>query len=185
RVDPGGRPVAAGARRRSVRGGAGPVAVRRMGVGVTAGDVLQDKRVAARRLLAGVAGPVPDAYERHVNPRLAGLLHGLGLDVTFVRGQGTRLYDAAGLSYLDFAGAYGALPFGHNPPEIWQAVEAVRQDAEPSLIQPAPLAAAGELAERLVQLAPGDLTYAFFCNSGAEAVEAALKVARAATGRLL
>ena len=146
---------------------------------------LADKREAARRLLTGMLKPKVAPFAQHVNPRLAEMLNGMGIDVTFVRGAGTQLFDASGRAYLDFAGAYGALPFGHNPPQIWQAIIGVQASGEPSLIQPSILAAAGELAERLTALAPGDLRYAFFCNSGAEAVEAGIKLARAATARNL
>lgn len=124
-------------------------------------------------------------YRSHVNPPLARLLGALGLDVTFTGGAGTVLTDAAGRRYLDFAGAYGALPFGHNDPEVWAAALAVRDTAEPSFVQPSVPAAAGELAARLVGLAPAGLDRVTFTNSGTEAVEAALKLARSATGRRL
>jgi acetylornithine/succinyldiaminopimelate/putrescine aminotransferase/predicted amino acid dehydrogenase len=112
------------------------------------------------------------------------MLHGIGLDVSFVRGRGTELWDAEGRRYLDFAGAYGALPFGHDPQGIWQAVAETRRSGEPVLVQPSLPDPPGELACRLAALTPGPMRYAFLCNSGAEAVEAAVKIARAATGRL-
>ena len=79
---------------------------------------------------------------------------------------------------------YGALPFGHHPKEIWQAMSDLHADAEPVFAQPSCGDAAGRLAERLVQLAPAGLRTVTFANSGAEAVEAAFKMARHATGRL-
>lgn len=118
-----------------------------------------------------------------VDPHLAGLLSGLGLDVRYVRGEGTRLFDAAGRVCLDFAGAYGALPFGHNPEPIWAAIAGVRQRAEPSLTQPSLPAAAAELATALARCS--GLPHAFLTNSGAESVEAAIKLVRAATRRTL
>lgn len=144
-----------------------------------------DKRAELRRRLEGLAArdTTADRYRRHVNPYIARTLDGLGIDVTYVRGSGTSLYDAEGNVYLDFAGAYGALPFGHNPPRIWEAIADLRESAEPSLTQPSVQGAAALLGERLVQIAPPGLTQAWFCNSGAEAVEAAIKIARAATGR--
>lgn len=146
-----------------------------------------DKRAALRARLSAVAhrDETAERFRRHVNPYIARMLDGLGIDVHFVRGEGTRLYDAEGNAYLDFAGAYGALPFGHNPPEIWDAIAAVRETGEPSLTQPSVLGAAALLAERLAQAAPGDLTQVWMCNSGAEAVEASIKLARAATRRPL
>ncbi len=137
----------------------------------------------APALLAAPSGPA--GYRDHVNPPLARLLGALALDVTFTGGSGTTLTDAGGRRYLDFAGAYGALPFGHNDPVIWAAAVAVRDSGEPSFVQPSVPAAAGELAARLVELAPAGLDRVTFANSGAEAVEAAFKLARSATGRLL
>ncbi|WP_051829791.1 MULTISPECIES: aminotransferase class III-fold pyridoxal phosphate-dependent enzyme [Streptomyces] len=118
-----------------------------------------------------------------MNPHVERLLTGLGLDVAYVRGRGTRLHDADGRAYLDFAGAYGALPFGHDPEVVWTALDGMRRAGEPSLTQPSLPVAARELADRLA--ARTGLPHAFFTNSGAESVEAAIKVVRAATGRLL
>ncbi|MFZ5596516.1 MAG: aminotransferase class III-fold pyridoxal phosphate-dependent enzyme [Bacillota bacterium] len=122
-------------------------------------------------------------FTEYVNPHLGKLLEQVKMDKVFVRGEGNYLYDSGGKRYLDFIAAYGALPFGYNPPEIWQALEQVRSENEPSFIQPSALGAAGELARRLVELAPGNPAYVTFTNSGAEAVEAAIKMARSATGR--
>ncbi|MFF3525801.1 aminotransferase class III-fold pyridoxal phosphate-dependent enzyme [Streptomyces rubiginosohelvolus] len=145
----------------------------------------EDKRAELRRRLQNMAArdTTNERYRQHVNPYVARTLDGLGLDIDYTRGSGTRLYDAHGNSYLDFAGAYGALPFGHNPARIWEAVEAVRDSGEPSLTQPSVQGAAAALAERLVAAAPPGLTQVWLCNSGAEAVEASIKLARAATGR--
>src|SRR5262245_59789009 len=97
------------------------------------------------------------AFRAHINPHLGELLERLGLDKRFVRAQGSTLLDAEGIEYLDFVSAYGALPFGHNPPEIWDAVHAIRGRLEPSMIQPSYLEAAGELARMLTGLAPEGL----------------------------
>lgn len=123
-------------------------------------------------------------FTRHVNPHLGKLLELVRMDKVFTRGEGNYLYDNQGKSYLDFIAAYGALPFGFNPPEIWKALEEVRSSSQPSFIQPSALDAAGELAGRLVELAPGNLSCVTFTNSGTEAVEAAIKIARSATGRM-
>ncbi|MFF7166824.1 aminotransferase class III-fold pyridoxal phosphate-dependent enzyme [Streptomyces sp. NPDC008086] len=147
----------------------------------------EEKRAALRARLSSVAArdETAERYRRHANPYIARMLDGLGIDVHYVRGEGTRLYDPAGNEYLDFAGAYGALPFGHNPPEIWKAISAVQDSGEPSITLPSVLGASALLAERLATVAPGHLDQVGQCNSGAEAVEAALKLARAATGRRL
>ncbi|WP_406222953.1 aminotransferase class III-fold pyridoxal phosphate-dependent enzyme [Streptomyces canus] len=147
----------------------------------------EEKRAALRARLSSVAArdETAERYRRHANPYIARMLDGLGLDVHYVRGEGTRLYDPAGKEYLDFAGAYGALPFGHNPPEMWKAISAVQDSGEPSITLPSVLGASALLAERLATIAPGHLDQVWQCSSGAEAVEAALKLARAATGRRL
>lgn len=118
-----------------------------------------------------------------VNPELGRLLAQMGMDKTFVRGEGSWLWDEKGERYLDFLAQYGALPFGFNPPRIWAALNAVRDSGEPSFVQPSFLNAAGELARRLLAAAPPGMAYVTFANSGAEAVEAAIKLCRSATGR--
>ena len=123
-------------------------------------------------------------FARCVNPHLADLLGRLWLDKRFVRGEGCELIDEKGRRYLDCIAAYGALPFGFNPAEIWQSLLDVRRSGEPSFVQPALLDAAGELAERLLAIGPPNLRYVTFANSGAEAVEACIKLCRIATGRL-
>lgn len=124
------------------------------------------------------------SYIKYVNPELGKLLTKIGLDKQYQKGEGCYLYDNNGRRYLDFIAAYGALPFGFNPPEIWQAINQVQIDLEPSFAQPSLLEAAGELARLLVSIAPAGLEKVTFTNSGAEAVEAAVKLARAKTGRM-
>lgn len=122
-------------------------------------------------------------YIEYVNPHLGKLLTQINMDKNYVRGEGCWLYDADGRRYLDMIAAYGALPFGFNPPEIWEAIRRVELCAEPSFVQPSALNPAGELAKMLVELAPDGLEIVTFTNSGAEAVEAGIKLCRAATGR--
>src|SRR5438105_5725671 len=73
----------------------------------------------------GDGGGVPAAphpFARCVNPPLAGLLENVWLAKRFVRGEGSELIDEQGRRYLDAVAAYGALPFGFHPPEIWQSL---------------------------------------------------------------
>jgi acetylornithine/succinyldiaminopimelate/putrescine aminotransferase/predicted amino acid dehydrogenase len=123
------------------------------------------------------------SFAAYTNPKLARVLGQLEIARTYVRGEGCYLFDSSGVRYLDFLAQYGALPFGFNHPAIWAAVDAMRQSDEPTLVQPSMLDAAGELARRLVRAAPPGMRYATFANSGAEAVEAAIKLCRSATGR--
>lgn len=122
-------------------------------------------------------------FTRYVNPHLGEMLESIKLDQKYVRGEGCYLYDEEGNRYLDCIAAYGALPFGHNPEAVWEEINRFQHSLEPSFVQPSALAAAGDLARRLVELAPPGLEYVTFANSGAEAIEAAIKLCRSATGR--
>ncbi len=130
-------------------------------------------------------GPKDDDLDvaRRLNPAMARRLQDVRLDRTYVQGSGSILIDSDGREIIDFVAQFGALPFGHNPEVIWKALNTVRQEQTPVMAGLSlPLAAAG-LAERLTSLAPPGLNRAFFCSSGSEAIEAAIKLCRAATGR--
>jgi acetylornithine/succinyldiaminopimelate/putrescine aminotransferase/predicted amino acid dehydrogenase len=122
-------------------------------------------------------------FEQHVNPAVGELIRRVGLDKTFVRGEGCYLFDAQGRAYLDFLGAYGALPFGHSPDALLAELASFQLSREPIFVQPSSLAASGLLAQRLLEIAPGDYRSVTFQNSGAETVEAALKACLIKTGR--
>ncbi|MBV9277442.1 MAG: aspartate aminotransferase family protein [Candidatus Eremiobacteraeota bacterium] len=99
-----------------------------------------------------------------------------------VRAQGATIYDQKGKAYLDFAGGYGVFTLGHRHPKVVAAVKAQLDKMALSgktMFNPVLGRAARKLAERT----PGDLQISFFCNSGAESVEGAIKLARAATKR--
>src|SRR5690554_5006259 len=119
-----------------------------------------------------------DPFSQFVNPYLGKLLNRLEMDKRFVRGEGCYLWDDSGRRCIDFLAAYGALPFGFNPPEIWQALHQAEAEGLPSFVQPSSLQAAGELAQRLIELAPPGFRTVTFTNSGAEATEAAIKACR-------
>ena len=119
-------------------------------------------------------------HRRHLNPRLAVLLEFIGAGHPVARASGAHYWDAAGNRYLDFLSAFGALPFGHNPPAIQDAVARVRET--PNLVEGLSLVA-GALAHNLSALAPPGLSRVFFANAGTEVVDTAVKLARAATGR--
>lgn len=121
-------------------------------------------------------------YTTYINPRLGSLLGKIRLDKEFLRGKDCYLFDDSDC-YLDCVSAYGALPFGHNPPEIWAAVRKLEENQVPNFIQPSAMPVASRLAKRLVELSPEGLDHVTFTNSGAEAVEAAIKLCRSATGR--
>lgn len=130
------------------------------------------------------AAPAPaHPFATAVNPYLAELLQRLALDKRYVGGRGTEVWDSDGNRYLDFVSAYGSLPFGHNPQSVWKALLDMQASDEVSMIQPSYLDAAGALAERLLAVAPEGFVNVTFANSGAEAVEAAIKACRSATGK--
>ncbi|MBX5466640.1 MAG: aspartate aminotransferase family protein [Firmicutes bacterium] len=118
-----------------------------------------------------------------MNPGLARVYRFMGLTQVEATGRGATVIDAEGVEYLDCTSGYGVMNQGYLHPRI---VAAAREQLERMamssrvMLQEAPIA----LAEYLAQITPGDLTYSFFVNSGAEAVETALKLARAATGRV-
>lgn len=120
-------------------------------------------------------------YAEHVNPYLAKLMAFAGFG-TEVEAEGCELIDHEGRRYLDFLGGYGVFTLGHRHPRV---VDAVRQQLDRQTLSGKtffnPVMA--ELAERLAAVSPEGLEFAFFSNSGAEAVEAALKMAKGATGR--
>lgn len=125
---------------------------------------------------------VIDQYIEHVNPGLASLMKFGGFGDVEVEGEGCYLRTATGAEYLDCLCSYGVFVLGHRHPRV---VEAVRRQ-----LDRLPLSSrtffneqAAALATKLAELSPGDLQYTFFCNSGTEAVEAALKMARVATGK--
>jgi len=121
-------------------------------------------------------------HARYLNEQMVRVLQTLGYDVAFTRGQGQYLYDRAGDKYLDLLSGWGVFALGRNHPEVKQALHQVLDAEFPNLVQMDVSALAGVLAERLLQRAPY-MEKVFFSNSGTEAVEAAIKFSRAATGR--
>jgi acetylornithine/LysW-gamma-L-lysine aminotransferase len=114
-----------------------------------------------------------ECYELPVYPRR---------DIVLVRGKGAKLYDEEGREYIDCASNVGVCNIGHANENVAKAI----YDQYLSLgncysMFYNPVRA--RLAERLVSLAPGRLKKVFFCNSGTEAVEGAIKFARASTGK--
>ena len=103
-------------------------------------------------------------------------------DLVAVRGKGALLYDESGQEYIDCVGGIGVASLGHSHPNI---VAAVQQQAEKLITCPHILYndVRSKMLEKLVELTPANLTRAFLCNSGSEAVEAALKFARLHTKR--
>ncbi|MBV8724920.1 MAG: aminotransferase class III-fold pyridoxal phosphate-dependent enzyme, partial [Candidatus Eremiobacteraeota bacterium] len=124
---------------------------------------------------------VYENYKQFVNPPLARVMKISGSPVE-VRAEGCTIWDQSGKAYLDFAGGYGVFTLGHRHPRV---VAAVREQLERIALSGKTMfnVVLGRAARRLAELAPGDLQISFWCNSGTEAIEGAIKLARAATGR--
>jgi len=134
-------------------------------------------------LLAQRAGSNFDLHARYLNPQLTGVVQTLGFDRFYVRGEGCYLYDREGREYFDTLSGFGVFALGRSHPVIKAALHQAIDADLPNLVQiDAPLLP-GLLAESLVQRSHVGIERAFLCNSGAESVEAAIKFARAATGR--
>ena len=124
---------------------------------------------------------VIEKYTRHVNPYLARLMAFAGFGVE-MRGEGCYIYDQEGNQYLDCLGGYGVFSLGHRHPRVVQAVKD-QLDLMPLSGKAFFNKVTADLAEKLAEITPEGLEFSFFSNSGAEAVEAALKFAKGVTGR--
>ncbi|TVQ78539.1 MAG: aspartate aminotransferase family protein [Phycisphaeraceae bacterium] len=134
-------------------------------------------------VLASHSGRTVQSHAEYVNPAYAQMLRTIGFDTDYVRGYGAYLFDAEGQRYIDCLGGYGVYALGRNHPGIGRAIQDAIGSDLPSLPGIGPFRLAGALAEELVRIAPDGLGKVYFCNSGTEGVEAAIKMARRATGK--
>ncbi|MFI5098443.1 MAG: aspartate aminotransferase family protein [Candidatus Acidiferrales bacterium] len=123
------------------------------------------------------------AYEEFVNPQWVSLLNLLDMNVAYERCAGSELFTHDGRRILDFLSGYCVHNTGHNHPYIVQALKDELDKSGPAMLQSHVPEIAGELAERLCNLAGGGLRKVYFGSSGSEGVEAAIKFARANTSR--
>jgi len=136
------------------------------------------KQIVTERL-----GENYDLHERYINPTLVSVQRTIGFDKVYANARGAYLYDLDGLEYLDFLSGYSVFNIGRNHPAVKQAMRDVIDMDLPNMVQMDCSLLSGVLAEALVKRMPAHLNSVFFCNSGAEAMEGAIKFARAATGR--
>jgi ornithine--oxo-acid transaminase len=134
------------------------------------------------RELAERAGESFSLNERYLNPQMVRVLKTIGFDRHYVRAEGQYLFDKGGQRYLDLLSGFGVFALGRNHPTVKKALHDALAADLPNLVQMDVSLLAGLLAERLLSHMPAQ-ERVFFCNSGAEAVEAAIKLARAATRR--
>jgi len=120
---------------------------------------------------------------RYLDTSLVDVLRILGFDKDYVTARGSYVYDGAGRAYLDFHTGEGFASLGHNNPDVAEVLHAVLGAGLVDGVQIHYSPLAGMLAEELTQRLPAGLDAVFFANSGAEAVDTAMKFARAATRR--
>ncbi len=138
---------------------------------------------ALASLLAERTGEEMELNDRYLNPQMGRILRTLGFDRVWTGGEGAHLIDSEGRRYLDLFGGYGVFAIGRSHPEAIAAVEAVMAARTGNMPQLGVTLLSGLLAEQLLARAPGSVGAMIPANTGTEAVEAAIKVARAATGR--
>ena len=123
-----------------------------------------------------------ELHDKHLNSAFVRMLKTLGFDVDFQRGAGSYLFDRAGNKYLDLLSGFGVFAIGRNHPTVISALEQTMHAELANLVQLDVSILSGLLAEELLKRVPS-MERVFFCNSGTEAVESAIKFCRTATGR--
>jgi len=136
--------------------------------------------------VALISAPAPahdSQYHDCVNPQWVRLLNALDMNADYTRCEGAELFTRDGRRILDFLSGYCVHNAGHNHPRIIAELKEELDRKGPAMLQSHVPELAGKLAAKLCARAGGRLKKAFFCSSGSEGVEAAIKFARAATGR--
>ena len=133
--------------------------------------------------LLAAAGDEHERWARTINPQFVRVLRTIGFDRTWVRAEGAYLFDADGNRYLDMLGGFGMYNVGRNNPRVRAALVEALELETPGSVQLGVTSLPGLLAEALLARTPDRLERVLFTSSGTEAVEAALKLGRAATKR--
>ncbi len=136
-----------------------------------------------RKILTSRTGEELALNNRYLNPQMGRIVRTIGFDRVWTGGEGAHLIDSEGHRYLDLVGGSGVFVIGRNHPGAIAAIEDVLAARTANLPQLGVTLLNGVLAEQLLALAPGSVAAMVPANTGAEAVEASLKIARAATGR--
>jgi ornithine--oxo-acid transaminase len=136
-----------------------------------------------RELLDARAGEEYELYARTINPQFMRVLRTIGFDRVWARAEGQYLYDADGNRFLDMLGGFGMFNVGRNNACVRAALVETLELETPGSVQLGVSLLPGLLAEELLRRTPPRLEKVLFTSSGTEAVEAALKLGRAATGR--
>jgi len=137
-----------------------------------------------RKLVERHQGEQVSLLSEYINPQMAKVLKIIGYDPVYVRGRGAHLWDDRGNDYLDMLSGFGVFAVGRSHPKIKEAIRQFLEMDSPNLVKMGAQLFAGLLAKKLVEeCAPRGLDMVFLCNSGAEAVDGALKFAHAFTRR--
>ena len=134
-------------------------------------------------IISGRTGEEMALNDRFLNPQMGRILRTLGFDKVWRGGEGAHLIDAEGERYLDMYGGYGVFAIGRNHPEAIAAIEEVMAARTGNLPQLGVTLLGGVLGEQLLARAPGSVAAMVPASTGTETIEAAIKIARAATGR--
>lgn len=129
------------------------------------------------------AGRQYDLHNQHLNPSFVKMLRTIGFDKGYVRGEGCHLWDAEGNKYLDLLTGWGVFALGRNHPKVKAILQQLMSRDMPNLVRMDCSLLSGLAAEKLTSHTGGDLSRVFFCNSGAETIESAIKFSRCFTGR--
>jgi ornithine--oxo-acid transaminase len=124
-----------------------------------------------------------ELYEQYLNNQMVRVLKTIGYDRHYKRAVGQYLYDQDGTEYLDLLSGFGVFAIGRNHPTVIEALKETLTLEMPNLVQLDVSILSGLLGREILKTTPENLTKIFFCNSGTEAVEAAIKFARYTTKR--
>jgi len=138
---------------------------------------------SVREVLERHSGEELELHARTVNPQFVRMLRAIGFDRRWARAEGAHLYDAEGIRYLDWLGGFGMYNVGRNSPGVRAALREALELDTPGKLALGVNPLGGLLAEELLKRSPPSLGRVLFTSSGTEAVEAAIKIGRAATGR--
>ncbi len=145
---------------------------------------MAESRQDFARLLNEARGGIDANYRDHGNPSFGQMIKLTGFDRTWARGEGAFLFDETGRRYVDCIAGYAVHCIGRSHPDMIAALHDALESGTPNWVQFERNPLAALLARRLSERTPGELDRVFFSNSGTEAIECAIKLARRATGRV-
>ena len=139
--------------------------------------------LSLRKLLEGRQRDDLDLWGRTINPQFVRVLRTIDFDRAWARAEGAYLWDVDGNRYLDMLGGFGMYNVGRNNPHVRGALVEALELQTPGMLAMGVTTLPGLLADVLLERTPPRLERCLFTSSGTEAVEAALKLGRAATKR--